>query len=198
MEDLQLDVVACVAKVRAGDDDAARDLMQYLHPLVLKLVRSHRPKRESEEDLVQAVFIKIFGKLEQFSGAVPLAHWVSRIAVNTCLNQIAREKVRPEVRYADLSESEEDVITALARDEALEAPDQAAASRDLLERMLALLSPEDRLVIQLLHLEERSIEEVRAITGWGAPLVKVRAFRARAKLRKHLHHLLKEKNHENQ
>ena len=198
MDELELDVDACVAQVRAGDEHAARELMHYLMPLVLKIVRSHRARRESEEDLVQAVFIKIFGKLDQFSGAVPLVHWVSRVAVNTCLNQIAREKVRPEVRYADLSENEEEVITALARDESIEAPDQAVASRELVTRLLDRLPPEDRLVIQLLHLEERSIEEVRAATGWSTALVKVRAFRARAKLRKHLNLLLKERSHESQ
>jgi RNA polymerase sigma-70 factor (ECF subfamily) len=196
MDEPELDLEACVAKVRAGDDDAARALMQHLHPLVLKLVRSHRAKRESEEDLVQAVFIKIFGKLDQFSGQVPLTHWVSRVAVNTCLNQISRERVRPEVRYADLSEPEEEVISALARDESIEAPDQAVASRELVERLMDRLGPEDRLVIQLLHLEERSVEEVRAMTGWSTALVKVRAFRARAKLKKHLNLLLKEKRHE--
>lgn len=196
MDEPELDVEACVAQVRAGDEDAARALMQHLHPLVLKLVRSHRAKRESEEDLVQAVFIKIFGKLDQFSGAVPLSHWVSRVAVNTCLNQISREKVRQEVRYADLSEQEEEVITALSRDESIESPDRAVASRELVSRLLDRLSPEDRLVITLLHIEERSVEEVRAITGWSTPLVKVRAFRARAKLKKHLNILLKEKTDE--
>jgi RNA polymerase sigma-70 factor, ECF subfamily len=196
MDDLQLDVEACVAQVRAGDDAAARTLMQHLLPLVLKIVRSHRAKRESEEDLVQAVFIKVFSKLEQYSGAVPLTHWVSRVAVNTCLNQISREKVRPEVRYADLSETEEEVITALARDEAIESPDEAVASRELVGKLLDQLAPEDRLVIKLLHLEEKSVEEVRAATGWSAALVKVRAFRARAKLRKQLNYLLKERSHE--
>lgn len=192
MDEPELDLEVCVAKVRAGDEEAARALMRHLHPLVLKLVRSHRAKRESEEDLVQAVFIKIFGKLDQFSGQVPLSHWVSRVAVNTCLNQISRERVRQEVRYADLSEQEEEVVTALARDESIEAPDRAVASRELVERLMGRLAPEDRLVVQLLHLEERSVEEVRALTGWSTALVKVRAFRARAKLKKHLNLLLKE------
>ena len=65
-----------------------------------------------------------------------------------------------------------------------------------MEKLLARLGPEDRLVIHWLHLENRSVEEVRALTGWSAALVKIRAFRARAKMRKHLHHLLKEKAHE--
>jgi RNA polymerase sigma-70 factor (ECF subfamily) len=58
--------------------------------------------------------------------------------------------------------------------------------------MLANLSAPDRLVISLLHLEGRSVEEVRQVTGWSIPLVKVRAFRARRKMKKHLEQLLKE------
>src|SRR6202163_2666103 len=91
------------------DHEAARELVRRLYPLVAKMVRSHRPRRTSEEDLCQMIFIKLFRKLSQFSGKVPLEHWVSRIAVNTCLNQIEAEKARPELRYADLSQEEEDV-----------------------------------------------------------------------------------------
>src|SRR6266446_8836102 len=95
-------------------DDAARQLVRRLYPFVAKMVRSHRPRRTSEEDLCQMIFIKMFQKLSQFSGKVPLEHWVSRIAVNTCLNQIAAEKVRPELRHADLSEEEQAVVENLA------------------------------------------------------------------------------------
>src|SRR3989442_3802853 len=96
------------------DDEAARELVRRLYPLVAKMVRSHRPRRTSEEDLCQMIFIKIFQKLSQFSGKVPLEHWVSRIAVNTCLSQIESEKVRPELRHADLSEEEQAVVENLA------------------------------------------------------------------------------------
>ena len=60
------------------------------------------------------IFIRVFQKLSQFSGKVPLEHWVSRIAVNACLNQIAAEKVRPELRQADLSEEEQAVSRVIA------------------------------------------------------------------------------------
>jgi RNA polymerase sigma-70 factor (ECF subfamily) len=174
----------CVARVRQGDEDAARELMQRLHPLVAKLVRSHLPRRTSEEDLVQIVFTKVFSKLDQFSGTVPLPHWVSRVAVNTCLNQLDHERVRPEVRWADLSEDEEAVLQNLARTEADLPGSQAGAARELVERMLAGLAPEDRLVVTLLHLEERTVEEVSALTGWSQTLVKVRAFRARQRMKR--------------
>src|SRR6266513_25745 len=73
-----LEVPACLDRVRKGDEDAARDLMKHLYPLVTKLVRAYLPRRTAEEDLIQTVFMKIFAKLIQFSGRVPLGHWVSR------------------------------------------------------------------------------------------------------------------------
>ena len=192
METPELDVVACLRHVRAGDEMAARHLMAHLTPLVTKIVRSHLPRRTSEEDLMQAVFIKVFTRLDQYRGEVPLTHWVSRVAVNTCLNEISREKVRPELRHADLSEDEEAVLQNLAANTADLPAEQSVASRELVEKMLAKLNPEDRLVVTLLHLEGRSVEEVRAATGWSTPLVKVRAFRARLKMKKHLEQLMKE------
>lgn len=66
---------------------AARALVRHLHPLVAKLVRANPSKRAA-----QMIVIKVFQNLSRFSGAVPLEHWVSRIAINTCLNQIAAEK----------------------------------------------------------------------------------------------------------
>ena len=180
------DAGALVAAARQQDEAAARELVRQLYPLVLKLVRSHRPRRSAEEDLCQMIFIKVFQKLGQFSGKVPLEHWVSRIAVNTCLNQIQAEKVRPEFRHADLSEEEVAVVNNLAATADELGPDQTFAARDLVERLLAALKPAERLVIDLLYLQQRSVAEIQALTGWGASLVKVRAFRARQKLKAQL------------
>ncbi|MBI2949859.1 MAG: sigma-70 family RNA polymerase sigma factor [Verrucomicrobia bacterium] len=157
----------------------------------MKLIRAHLPRRTSEEDLAQTVFMKIFGNLEQYSGAVPLEHWVSRITINTCLNQLRVEKVRPELRWSDLSEEESRVLETLASTRADLPPSERIASRDLVNKLLEMLTPADRLVIQLLHLEERSVDEVKALTGWNRSAIKVRAFRARQKMRKRLESLLK-------
>ncbi len=83
-----LNVPDCVSCVRRGDEEAARSLLSHLFPLVLSVVRGHLPRRMSEDDLTQTIFVKVFTKLDQYSGAVPLEHWVSRIAVNTCLNAL--------------------------------------------------------------------------------------------------------------
>ena len=129
------------------------------------------------------IFIKVFQKLSQFSGKVPLEHWVSRIAVNTCLNQIEWERVRPELRHADLSEEEQAVVENLASSADELAPDRRFASRQLVEHLLDALKPVERLAIDLLYLQGRSVEEIRKITGWSAALIKVRAYRARQKMK---------------
>src|SRR5437867_13389656 len=100
------DASALVKAALQHDDEAARALVRALYPLVARLVRAHRPARSAEEDLCQMIFIKVMQKLSQFSGKVPLEHWVSRIAINTSINQIKAEKARPELREADLSEEQ--------------------------------------------------------------------------------------------
>src|SRR5947208_5308778 len=180
------DAGALVKAALQNDDKAARALVRQLYPLVAKIVRAHRAHRTPEEDLCQMIFIRVFQKLSQFSGNVPLEHWVSRIAVNTCLNQIESEKVRPEVRHADLSAEEQAVIENLATSSEELAPDQRFASRQLVEHPLAALKPVERLAIDLLYLQGRSVDEIRKITGWSAALIKVRAFRARQKVKAQL------------
>jgi len=178
-----LDPAELVQAALQHDEEAARELVRRLYPLVAKMVRSHRPRRTSEEDLCQMIFIKVFQKLGQFSGNVPLEHWVSRIAVNTCLSQIESERVRPELRQADLSEEEQAVMENLASSSDELAPDRQLASRQLVEHLLQVLKPVERLVIDLLYLQGRSVEEIHKITGLGVAAVKVRAFRARQKMK---------------
>jgi RNA polymerase sigma-70 factor, ECF subfamily len=188
------DADALVQGALRHDDEAARELVRRLYPLVAKMVRSHRPRRTSEEDLCQMIFIKVFQKLSQFSGKVPIEHWVSRIAVNTCLSQIEAEKIRPEVRHADLSEEEQAVVENLATSSDELAPDRQLASRQLVEHLLQLLKPVERLVIDLLYLQGRSVEEIHKITGLGTAAIKVRAFRARQKMKTQLTKMSAKKN----
>jgi RNA polymerase sigma-70 factor (ECF subfamily) len=189
MDEAGFDMAACVQRIRQRDEDAARVFMDRLYPLVLKLVRAHLPRRMSEEDLVQTVFMKVFVNLGQYQGIVPLEHWVSRIAVNTCLNALKAEKSRPELRWSELSDEAQHAVESLSAEEPDSRSTVGLAARELLQQLMARLRPADRLVITLLHLEEKSVAEVKALTGWSIPTVKVRAFRARKKLQKFLSQL---------
>ena len=185
---------ACLSRVREGDEEAARALVEHLYPLVIKLVRAHRPRRVAEEDLAQEVFMKMFTRLSQYEGrdGVPFEHWVSRVAVTTCLDALRAEMRRPEWRWADLGDGEREWVEFFTGEEPAPAPADTMAAREAVERLLSFLAPDDRLVLTLLDLEERSVAEISALTGWGKSAVKVRAFRARQKLRKHARQMYQE------
>lgn len=183
-DDESFDLAGCLDRVRRRDQAAARELVDHLYPLVIRIVRAHLPRRVAEEDLAQDIFLKMFTRLEQYQGAVPFPHWVSRIAVTTCIDQLRAQKRRPEFRWADLSENEADVLDAvLTNDKDVEAGD-ALAAHELVHKLLDQLKPDDRMVIQLLDLEQKTIAEIATLTGWNQSLIKVRAFRARRKLQK--------------
>lgn len=184
MADETFDLAACLERVRQRDQIAARELVEHLYPLVIRIVRSHLPRRVAEEDLAQEVFLKMFTRLDQYKGAVAFTHWVSRIAVTTCIDQLRAQKRRPEFRWADLSEKETDVLDSVLTSDSEVPANDALAARELVAKLLGQLKPEDRLVVQLLDLEQRSVAEISGLTGWNPSLVKVRAFRARGKLKK--------------
>lgn len=182
--DETFDYAGCIDRVRARDQGAARELVEQLYPLVIRIVRSHLPRRVLEEDLAQDVFMKMFTRLDQYGGAMPFPHWVSRIAVTTCIDHLRAQKRRPEFRWADLSEDEATVLDAVLTSENEVAASDALAAHELVHKLLDQLKAEDRTVIQLLDLEQKSLAEISELTGWNTTLIKVRAFRARRKLQK--------------
>lgn len=194
MVDEPFDLSGCVERVRQRDQAAARALVEHLHPLVSRIVRAHLPRRTSEEDLAQEIFLKMFTRLAQFQGQVPFSHWVSRIAVTTCIDQLRAQKRRPEFRWADLSENEAEVLDHVLSDERADTPGDALSARELVQRLLAQLGPADRTVLQLLDLEQKTVAEIAALTGWGQSMIKVRAFRARRKLQKLFQELKTQEN----
>jgi RNA polymerase sigma-70 factor (ECF subfamily) len=178
------DEAACLRRARARDESACRELVEQLYPAVIRIVRAHLPRRDAEEDLAQEIFMKMFSRLDQYRKKVPLEHWVSRIAVTTCYDRLRAQQRRPELRRADLSEEESERIDRVTAETADATDADAFAARELVERLLERLGPSDRLVITLFDLEQRSVAEIHQLTGWNSSLIKVRAFRARKKLRK--------------
>lgn len=196
MDEPAFDVAACLERVRRRDEDAARAMVEHLYPLVIKIVRSHLPRTCTEEDLAQEVFMKMFSRLGQYRGEMPFEHWVSRVAHNTCIDRLRSQQRRPELRWSDLSEEQAAVLEAAMGADRNPDSIEALAARDLVETLLECLKPEDRLVITLLDLEQLSVAEIRERTGWNASLIKVRAFRARRKLKNHLQTLKEHFPHE--
>jgi RNA polymerase sigma-70 factor (ECF subfamily) len=180
------DLNGCLDRVRRNDQEASRLLVEHLYPQVLRIIRSHLPRRVAEEDLAQEAFTKVFTRLSQYTprSGVPFEHWVSRLTVRTCLDALRAERRRPELRWADLAEEQAAWIEHLVASEPAPPETSAGSAREVVELLLAQLSISDRLVISLLDLEQKSVKEVSALTGWSAVRVKVRAFRARRRLRR--------------
>jgi RNA polymerase sigma-70 factor (ECF subfamily) len=182
-----LDVAVCLARVRERDEDAARALVEHLYPLVIKIVRSRLPRRLDEEDLAQEIFMKMFANVAQYRGEVPFEHWVSRVAVSTCLDRLRAQKRRPEWRWADLSEGRPTCsMPSFLHPQAHQSQAADAGACQLMQ------AGPGQMVIRLLDLEECPWPRC----SWSQTLVKVRAFRARRKLRKQLEQLEKGKRHE--
>jgi RNA polymerase sigma factor (sigma-70 family) len=184
MADETFDLAGCLDRVRQQDQGAARALVDHLYPMVIRIVRARLPRRAAEEDLAQDIFLKMFSRLAQYQGAVPFSHWVSRIAVTTCIDQLRAQQRRPELRWADLSETEAEVLDNVLTNANDETPGDSLAASELVHKLLAQLKPEDQTVIRMLDLEQKTVAEISQLTGWGQSMIKVRAFRARRKLQK--------------
>ena len=181
-----------IAAVMQGDTASFEPLIRKYQPRVFATARRYARRESEVEDIVQEVFIKAFQKLAGFRGEAPFEHWLMRLAVRTCYDFLRAHQRNRETSFTELSQPETDWLEQFVAEPNL-ASEHAEAARQLIARILSRLSPSARLVITLLEIEERPVKEIAEITGWSVPLVKVRAFRARAEMRKILAKITKEK-----
>jgi len=181
-----------IAEVLAGDAASFEPLIQKYSPRLFATARRYARRESEVEDIVQEVWLKAFQKLASYRGEAPFEHWLMRLAVRTCYDFLRGHQRNRETSFSDLAEPEDDWLDRFVTQPST-APEDADAACLLIERLLARLSPPARLIITLLEIEERSVKEISRLTGWSVPLVKVRAFRARAEMRKLLAKIKKEK-----
>ncbi|MHC1769843.1 MAG: RNA polymerase sigma factor [Verrucomicrobiia bacterium] len=181
-----------IAAVLQGDTASFEPLVHKYQARVFATARRYSRNENEVEDIVQEVFIKAFQKLSSFRGEAPFEHWLMRLAVRTCYDFLRTHQRNRETAFSDIQDKETDWLERF-----LAAPDQntdtAAAARELVDALLSRLSPAARLVLTLLEIERRPVKEIAALTGWSVTLVKVRAFRARAEMRKCLQRIAREK-----
>jgi RNA polymerase sigma-70 factor (ECF subfamily) len=189
MDPTDAELIAAVIK---GDAASFEPLIVKYQPRVFATARRYARRESEVEDIVQEVFIKAYQKLGGFRGEAPFEHWLMRLAVRTCYDFLRSHQRNRETAFTELSPPEIDWLDRYVADPE-SASEHADAARQLIERVMASLSPPARLVITLLEIEERSVKEIAEMTGWSVPLVKVRAFRARAEMRKILAKITKAK-----
>jgi len=189
MERTEAELIAAVLR---GDPASFEPLVQRYSPRVFATARRYARRENEVEDIAQEVWLKAFEKLHSFRGEAPFEHWLMRLTVRTCYDFLRAHRRNREASFSDLSGPESDWLEGFVTQPET-AAETAEAAKTLITRALEQLSPAARLVITLLEIEDRSVREIAQLTGWSVPLVKVRAFRARAELRKILTKMARDK-----
>jgi len=181
-----------IAAVLKGETASFEPLVKKYQSRIFAMARRYARRESEVEDIVQEVFIKAFQKLHSYRAEAPFEHWLMRLSVRTCYDFLRNHQRNRESAFTDMTDQETDWLERFAAD-----PDTsvetADAARDLVERVLSQLPPSARLILTLLEIEERSVKEISELTGWSISLVKIRAFRARAAMRKCLAKMMVEK-----
>ncbi len=177
-------------KVRNGSADDFGELIQQHQSLVFSILYRYERDKHLLEDLAQETFIKAWKAIHQFDGRAPFSHWLSRIAVHVALDHLRkRKRVQNETAIEDLGE---DALEWFHGEDNAELKGNEA--REILELAMQKLSAEERMVITLQEIEGKSAVEIGQLTGWSNVGVRVRAFRARKKLRNALMGIAGESN----
>ena len=165
-----------ISATLAGDDGAFAHLVTRYKRRVFGLATRFARGHDELDDICQEVFIKVYDNLSRFRHESLFEHWLTKITVRTCIDALRSWR-----RDADRIPADQ-VVTI--RDYAGEARSEAREARELLSWAMAQLKPDERVVITLMELEEKTIKETAALTGWSEANVKVRAYRARQALKR--------------
>lgn len=168
-----------------GYETAYEQLFERHKKLVAVVASRYFRRPEEIEEVVQIAFAKAFSDLSKFRGEHDrsFASWMVRITSNACFDVLRSQKRKPETLHCDLSDRESDAIQHLTADTSF-AAERGILSRDLVQKLLAGLAPDDRALLHMLYTEEMSIAEVAETLGWTRANVKIRAWRAKNRLRK--------------
>jgi RNA polymerase sigma-70 factor (ECF subfamily) len=177
-----------IARIRGGAHEEYAELIRRHQSHVFAILYRYERDHHRLEDLAQDTFLKAWRSFEQFDGRAPFQHWLSKIAVHAALDHLRKQKrSQNEIGFPELGE---DALNWLHHEDKQTDLD-ASQAREILNAAMRKLSPEDQLVLTLLEIEDRSVKEISSLTGWSAVTVRVRALRARARLKKALEGLEK-------
>jgi len=182
-------------RIRNGATDEFAEIVRRHQSRIFGILHRYERDAHKVEDLAQETFVKAWRALGRFDGRAPFEHWLSRIAARVALDHLRKEKRRQ--NEIGLPELGDDALDWLRSDEEKSALDGRAAA-ELLDLAMRELSPLDRVVITMQEIEGRSVKEISAATGASGVAVRVRALRARGKLRRVLEKLMQDENEQTQ
>ena len=180
-----------IAEVPEGSAESFEPLVVKYQSRIFALARRYARREDEVEDIVQTVFLKAYSKLSSYRGDAPFEHWLMRTATYTCYDFLRKHQRNREWNASDLSEEENDWFENIGEESTAETNREAAST--LVHKLLEGLKPEDRHIITLLELEHQTVKEIAELTGLSESNVKVKAHRAREKMRSALARIAPEK-----
>lgn len=170
-----------IGLVLSGDADSFETLIDRYKDRIFKIVSAHVPP-ESVEETANDVFFKAYKSLANFKSDSPFLHWLSVIAVNTCRDFWRAGYSNKEYSMASF---DEDMEKSLGNRPSGKTPEEELLENErkkMLYKAMDVLKPNERIIINMLYTEERSVAETAELSGMTESNVKVIAFRARKKL----------------
>ena len=168
-----------LSSVLRGDQQAYAEIVKRYQNFVFTIALRYTPNREDAEEIAQDCFIKAYRSLADFRGESKFSTWLYTIVTTTCLTFLRKKKL--EVHSLD---NEKVFEMAENQDSGMDANQVEQKSRvSMVNRAIALLSPDDAQIITLFYKGEQSLEEIAKIMHMEANTVKVRLHRARQRLR---------------
>ena len=158
----------------------------------LKMIQKRVPASEVEV-IAEEVFVKAYQSLLGFDPESHFRKWLSTIAVRTCYDYWRKAYRSRESPMSALSERHREWLEGVISSESTASADSRAQqeeAKEVLAWALDRLSPEDRMVVEMVYLEGMTGREAADLLGWSTANVKVRAFRSRRRLRELLVGLL--------
>jgi RNA polymerase sigma-70 factor (ECF subfamily) len=182
-----------VNQARKGDERAFEEILRRYSPRVFRIASKFFRQRDQVEDAAQEAFLKAYTQLSSYEGRGSLEGWLTRITTNQCINKLRSAKRRPEASVSELTDHEgpwlENQLAGVSM-ERHQASESGRVAADLAEKVLSKLPADDRLVLMSIDGEHLPVKDVAAMTGWSESKVKVRAFRARRRMRQAIEKLL--------
>lgn len=175
-----------IARVLEGNADAFGELLNRYSQYVFSIVKRHVPY-EHVEETSHEVFIRAYQSLSSFKGTSDFKYWLSSISVKTCYDFWRKHYKNRELSMSALTENHQEWLDQVSSSQSIQALAENAKkkeAREFLGFLLDKLTPEDRMVLEMVYLEELSEKETADLLGWSLANVKIRAYRSRQKLKK--------------
>jgi|SRR6056297_253953 len=175
-----------VRRVLAGDINAFEVLVARYQAYVFSIVGRHVPT-QNVEDVAHDVFVRAYRSLPKYQQKSGVSQWLRGIAVRTCADFWRERYRRREVPMSRLGGNQREWLENMLAHDSVAAYHKAGRqqeARQILNWALGRLSAQERMVLELVHLEGYSVKEAAGLLGCSAANVKIRAFRARKKIQK--------------